>query len=937
MQARWDGFEFDTRTRRLTGPDGEIHVEPQVFDVLAVLIAERDRVVTKEEILDAVWGDQFVSESALTTRIKDARRAVGDDGRTQRYIRNSHGHGYRFVGEVAPASVPSGCVAAANSLAREITVDDEFPFVGRLAEMAEAMQVLSTADRRAVQLFIGGVAGAGKSRFAVQVLQELQRDGRIVCAGRCEEQVTSALQPLRDAIAQLAAQHPAQIADWGRGVEGPLVSMIPSLAGFLPFDPVPVDAYAGIDVFLSVFDRVADEAPLVLLIDDVQWSDEPTRGLLSRVQRRLADRPVATVHTFRSSRGDLPGEVDRWIREQSRAESVARFDLDGLASDDAEHLIRSVLGHAADAASVIETTEGHCLFLTESLRDLQHGAETSRSVTELVSTRVERQPEPVRRIIQAGALLGPEFAFSVAADAADLAPVDALASIADAIDADLLHETASPERFRFSHQLVPEAIVGAMGRQERALAHARCAEALDTAGAAATEVARHRLGAVPLVSLDRSVAEARSAAASAVEAAQFDRAIRLLARVLEVGLQTRARAEVLLAIGQATVDRGNCGEGVKFFEEAADLARRNGWPDLFADAALGHWGRSPFRRLSDRSTLALLDEADAMLGPEPSVRKARVQAKRAAFSLFSTRLSGRRRMLDRALALAPGAEGDDLMELLESEAVIFSCPAGVDELDRIDPQIEALRNARASYFADAAAPETRLLMRGRGRELRAVLAVDETRTRSQPITEWRNAVTDSTIATFEGRFDAAYAHCDEGGAIGEPYWGESTVALHAMGLLFVDAVSGRWERAVDALAPLAAGGQVQVMVPALAWAAAGAGDLDRARTVLAGFRPRNLGWFGEHILGGNSLIAAGEAALLVDDEPLIHAARVQLEPFAELVLGVPWACSFAAGDTLSRLAVRQGDEAAAEEFRTTARSRYESLVAPALLARIDAA
>ena len=130
---------------------------------------------------------------------------------------------------------------------------------------------------------------------------------------------------------------------------------------------------------------------------------------------------------------------------------------------------------------------------------------------------------------------------------------------------------------------------------------------------------------------------------------------------------------------------------------------------------------------------------------------------------------------------------------------------------------------------------------------------------------------------------------------------------------------------------------MQVMVPALAWAAAGAGDLDRARTVLAGFRPRNLGWFGEHILGGNSLIAAGEAALLVDDEPLIHAARVQLEPFAELVLGVPWACSFAAGDTLSRLAVRQGDEAAAEEFRTTARSRYESLVAPALLARIDAA
>ena len=57
-----------------------MHVEPQVFDVLAYLVAHRDRVVPKTELLDAVWGDRFVSESALTSRIKEARRAVGDDG-----------------------------------------------------------------------------------------------------------------------------------------------------------------------------------------------------------------------------------------------------------------------------------------------------------------------------------------------------------------------------------------------------------------------------------------------------------------------------------------------------------------------------------------------------------------------------------------------------------------------------------------------------------------------------------------------------------------------------------------------------------------------------------------------------------------------------------------------------------------------------------------
>lgn len=936
MHARWDGFELDAPARRLAGPDGEIHVEPQVFDVLALLIVERDRVVSKAEILEAVWGDQFVSESALTTRIKEARRAIGDDGRTQRYIRNSHGHGYQFIGDLQPTTAPSaaGPDSPATRLALEITVDDEFPFVGRDAELASADRLLATGSTRAAQLFIGGAPGVGKSRFAVELLQRIEKEGRLVAAGRCEENVTSALQPLRDAFGQLAAQHPSRVPVWAAGVEGALVSLIPSLVEFLPHDAVAVDAYAGIDVFLTVFQRAAADTPVVLLIDDLQWSDEPTRGFLSRLHRRLADQPIVTVHTFRSGRADLPDEVDRWMREQGRGDSAHHIDLAALSSEASAELIVSVLGEDADASAIVQTTAGHCLFLTESLRDIQLGQSTSASVAELITSRVARQSEAVRGFIRTSALLGPEFSFSIAAAAADLAPAEALAAIDEAVEAELLHETSSPERFRFSHQLVPEAIAGSLGRQERAVAHERCAAALAAVGADDTEVALHRLGAVPLVALDDAVSGARAAATSAIEATQFDRAIRLLTRVLDVELQTRTRAEVLLAIGQATVDRGNCGEGVSFFEEAAELARGNGWPDVLADAALGHWGRSPFRRLSDRSTLVLLAEADDALGPEPSVRKARIQAKTAAFSLFSTRLRGRRRMLEQALALAPDAEGEDRMELLESEAVIFSCPAGVAELDRIDPQLEEMRTERASYFADAAVPETRLLMRGMGPEFRAVVTVDETRTRSQPITEWRDAVTRSTIATFEGRFDDAYVACDEGGAIGEPYWGESTYALHAMGLLFVDCVSGRWERSADALGLLVGEGRAQVMVPPLAWALAGAGDVERAREVLGWLRPRHLAWFGEHILGGAALIGTGEVALLLDDDELIDTSRRHLEPFADLVLGVPWACSLAAADTLSRLAERQGDNTASVEFRQIAAELYSSLEAPALLARL---
>ena len=83
-------------------------MEPQTFDVLAYLVAHRDRVVPKDELMDAVWGGRFVSEAAVTSRIKQVRRAVGDDGQAQRVIQTVHGRGYRFVAAVGTASRPPG-------------------------------------------------------------------------------------------------------------------------------------------------------------------------------------------------------------------------------------------------------------------------------------------------------------------------------------------------------------------------------------------------------------------------------------------------------------------------------------------------------------------------------------------------------------------------------------------------------------------------------------------------------------------------------------------------------------------------------------------------------------------------------------------------------------------------------------------------------------
>ena len=100
MIYKFDGYELDLDLFELRRDGERVAVEPQVFDVLAYLVEHRARVVEKNELLDAVWKTTFVTESALTSRIKAARRALRDDGQSQRTIRTLHGRGYRFVAPV---------------------------------------------------------------------------------------------------------------------------------------------------------------------------------------------------------------------------------------------------------------------------------------------------------------------------------------------------------------------------------------------------------------------------------------------------------------------------------------------------------------------------------------------------------------------------------------------------------------------------------------------------------------------------------------------------------------------------------------------------------------------------------------------------------------------------------------------------------------------
>jgi TolB-like protein len=100
-------YRLDIARRELRCGDARIALEPKAFDLLAYLVRHRDRVVSKTELLDAVWDGRIVSESALTTRINAVRRGLGDDGATQRLIRTFTRKGVRFVGQVIEIADPA--------------------------------------------------------------------------------------------------------------------------------------------------------------------------------------------------------------------------------------------------------------------------------------------------------------------------------------------------------------------------------------------------------------------------------------------------------------------------------------------------------------------------------------------------------------------------------------------------------------------------------------------------------------------------------------------------------------------------------------------------------------------------------------------------------------------------------------------------------------
>jgi TolB-like protein len=126
---RFEKYVLDTDRRELRQGGDLVPLAPQVFDILVYLIHHRERVVSKDDLMAAVWGGRIVSESALTTRLNGARKAIGDSGEDQRLIKTLRRSGVRFVGDVCEEKQPANTPARDRSAPIASLVSQEQPSI----------------------------------------------------------------------------------------------------------------------------------------------------------------------------------------------------------------------------------------------------------------------------------------------------------------------------------------------------------------------------------------------------------------------------------------------------------------------------------------------------------------------------------------------------------------------------------------------------------------------------------------------------------------------------------------------------------------------------------------------------------------------------------------------------------------------------------------
>ena len=206
VQVRFDGFELDEANARLLRDGQPVALAPTPFAVLCALVRQRGSLISKNDLLDAVWGHRYVSDSVLKTVISELRTAIVDDARRPRYIETVSRRGYRFIA-VTSAVLPTPSPVASPLVAQAVQAP---LIIGRTDAFAQLRAAWNRACRgKRTIVWVAGDPGIGKTTLIDHFVSEL---GEVVIArGQCVEQYGAGepYLPILEALAELCRRDSA--------------------------------------------------------------------------------------------------------------------------------------------------------------------------------------------------------------------------------------------------------------------------------------------------------------------------------------------------------------------------------------------------------------------------------------------------------------------------------------------------------------------------------------------------------------------------------------------------------------------------------------------------------------------------------------------------------------------------------------------------------
>ena len=525
---------------------------------------------------------------------------------------------------------------------------------------------LASAEHGAGGLvWISGEAGIGKTRLLLEVDRLGSSAGAQVLHGSGWADLGTPpfwlwTQVLREGV---AGREPAELEQaWGSRSRAAL-GLLPELGEFAEPGAEGAGRFPLFDAFDAVLDRLAEERALVLLLDDLHWTDAGSLTLLGFLARRCARRRVLLVGAWRTH------EVGHGSDLAPLAEELAttgdHVSLAGLDEEAVRRLVAETAGLDLDlrqAGDLRARTEGNPLFVGELarlVRDRGAGVvlhavpDTAQSI---IRRRLGRVSQATHAILGVAAVTGSSTPFPVVARLAGVG-LPAVAAATDEGAAAALVER-SPAGVRFAHPLIRDVLVESVPPDRVREIHLARAESLREAAAGdptlAAEITHHLLRALPLGSVDDAVHMGSLAGQVAYRAQAYEEAARHFREVLAVLPDGQEhRADLLVRHGQALVATGDLAAARAAFLAAADAARDQGrWLDL-AQAALGFGsGLSGFEvQLWDQAQIDLLDEALDHAPPDSPVRVDLLARLSVALS-FTDRVRERVALAEEAVTLA---------------------------------------------------------------------------------------------------------------------------------------------------------------------------------------------------------------------------------------------------------------------------------------------